>query len=110
MKVNLDGNFKDLDGNDIMEVIQHGGEPVVRPLKRLVAEILTGSYQGEISAGEKLDRAELASKVYKGGDIDLTNAEIEKIKELVGQYSTPLVVMQIFNRLKGIAPDTTSAA
>lgn len=92
MKINFDSNIKGLDGKDLAT------ETGTATLSSIVTGALIANYHDEqfLPGMEKFKRAQLAQRVYAGGDIDFSVEELTLIKELVGKYATPLVVLQIF--------------
>lgn len=82
--------------------IENDGKTIV--LKDVIADMLCGNYQDEsstLSGLEKFERASLALKVKKGGDINFETKELATIKEIIGKRGTVPIVYQAFNILDG---------
>ncbi len=54
-----------------------------------------------LSGAEKFLRFQLAERAHAGGDDQLTRSQVEKLKALIGEACTPLVVGVAFNYLDG---------
>ena len=81
------------------------------PLKmsHVILESLLGTNQNDQpEAVEKFNRYQLAVKIQKGGDVDLSVDECAKIKEMVGKYSTTYFVGKVFEAIEE-KPKTASA-
>lgn len=91
--INLDIELKTLNGEAIKE-----NEKVIM-VKDICANALL-STEEKMEGRVKLENWNLAQKVYKGGDVDLTPEEIVKIRELVGKNYTTLIVGQIYDIVK----------
>jgi len=65
------------------------------------AEALVNNHPDEkgVAGKEKLERFELAIKVYKGKDVELTSEEITLIKKLVAFSYAPLVCGQVWKMI-----------
>lgn len=100
MKFNLNKYITDMDGNDIKE-----NDKSVS-MKRVIVDALVANFMDEpaLSGEEKFKRGALAHKIHTtpaGKSVDLTAEETSLVKNLVGKYSTPLVVHQIYNKIEG---------
>ncbi|MCD6262343.1 MAG: hypothetical protein J7J52_04905 [Deltaproteobacteria bacterium] len=96
MIVNMSAELKTLDGEPLIDA----GKPVT--LKDVSVNALLAQQEREtLDAKEKLARYELALKVNKGGDVEVTVEEIAKIKDCVGKVYPTLVVGQVFHLLEG---------
>lgn len=96
MTVNMDAVLKTLNGEPLIDA----GKPVT--LKDVCVNALLAQQDGEVvDAKEKFARYELALKVNKGGDVEVTAEEITKIKDLTGKIYPTLVVGQVFYLLEG---------
>ena len=93
---NFDAELTDLRG----EPLRHEGKGT--PMSQAVAEALIAPLGDEDATGDaKAARYELALRVVKGGDVDLTVDELALIKERVGRGCVPLAVGQIYRVLNG---------
>lgn len=99
MLINFDTVMKNLNGSEITE----NDKPVA--MKDFVVNALL-SIQGEpnLAAQEKFERGLLATKVYDGGDLELTVEEIATVKKTIGLYYPPLIVAQIYKHIESDAP------
>jgi len=84
---NFDRIVKNIDGTDLVE----NGKPGKMATAICNALMIADDGSGE----EKLQRYNLAVKIYAGGDIDLSVNDCHLIKRLVEKYHGPLVVGQI---------------
>lgn len=92
MLVNFDATIKTLDEKEL--------EPAAVMKDVIVAALLANYGDEQVTGTEKFLRGQLAQKIHVGGDIELSIEELTKIKDLVGKYGTPLVVLQIFNLIE----------
>jgi hypothetical protein len=75
------------------------GEPITTEDKQATLEsisyelLLLSDPRAELSGGAKLKNARLAKKVIEGGEIDLE--EVKIIRDLVGKYGSPAVVLAV---------------
>ena len=93
MKFNFDRNTQNRDGSDIME----SDKPVT--FSTIILNALDAA-DTEASGVEKMERHAIATKVFNGGDIELSTEEISKIKSCVGKHPYPLIVGQIFSYIE----------
>jgi len=93
---NFDANILDVSGKEILE----NGNPT--PLKRIVVDALYSSAPDDvhINGEEKLKRALLAKKIFKGGDIEITTDDLIMIKKLCGERCSTLAYSQIHDVLE----------
>ncbi|HID31302.1 MAG TPA: hypothetical protein EYP19_15065 [Desulfobacterales bacterium] len=96
MKVNMGTKLQTLDGKPLIDQ----GKPVL--LKdAIIAALLSTPQSDKLDAAEKVARYELALKCNVQESIDLTIEDVAKIKKLVGELHSILVVGQISHILEG---------
>ena len=87
----VDSPLCDLTGKPLKE--PGGASPTV---KDVVVNALITATEGTPTATDKFARYQLARKIAKGGDVDLTPEDLTLVKLVVGQVYGPLVVGQVF--------------
>lgn len=96
MKVNFDLALTDFDGNDLTEKNE------TFRLKRAAIEALMVMFPEERDEGEhKYKRFDLASRVHKGGEQEVTPEEAALIKQRIGKLYGPAVVGPAYKLLNG---------
>lgn len=97
MKINFNIELKDMDGKPIMETKD---KPLL--LDKVCVNAVLSEIPDEKTTGEqKLQRFQLAKKIYGAGEIDVTAEEIVLLKDKIGKLYLPLVVGQVFEILEG---------
>lgn len=95
MKVDFSQAFVDLDGNPIVD----GGKPVT--LGMMAAQALLAADPNTPESGEDKARAyDVATRLYRGGEVDITVEDAALIKKKVGQHMTAIVVGQAYRMLE----------
>ena len=76
-------------------------------LRRLAVNSLLSSVDAaELTGEQKLERGELAKKIFmakEGEEVDLESKEIQLVKKQIGKHYNSLVVMQAWPMLEGKA-------
>ena len=88
MKIDFNQLMTMFDGRAI--VIQN----IEQTLGTVCADLLLLEDKEVKSATEKIDRYELAKKIYKGGVIDISQENIDKLKGLIEALATVLIAGQ----------------
>lgn len=91
MIINFSESIKNLAGNSLKE---NGKEISIGNI--CANALLFEDKDDKMTGQEKLERYELAKKIFEKEKVDLTIEEIAKIKEIVGKYSSTLVVGQVY--------------
>lgn len=89
MTKNFDLKIVDLDGKPVSD----GGTDLTAAV--VCAAALLNGGDDKTPTAEKVTRYELAVRVRKGGDVDLTVDELKLISDSVGKMYTPIVVGQV---------------
>jgi hypothetical protein len=100
MKINFDSELKALDG----AALQTGGnesKPFTLKLAAVEALMRDTDQDAKQSGEQKLKRFDLAERIFKGGEIEITPEEAALIKERIGKGFTPAVVGPAFRLLNG---------
>lgn len=97
MIINFDSLMTNMDGSTTTEE----GAPV-KMSAFVMNALLSSNLEQNLSGTDKFKRAQLAEKVYKGGDVELNAEDLSLIKTVVGLYYTPLVVLRIFNHIESV--------
>jgi len=98
MKFNVNEVLKALNGQTLKDV-DANGESIDATLKTAIVNALLAPVQKE-SGVDKVKKYELATRVYKNDEVELTAEEISLIKKCVGENFAPIVVGQVFNILE----------
>lgn len=101
MKINVNQKLKTVEGQTMKDV-GSDGKAVEATLKMaIVNSLLAPLQQGQNESGiEKVKKYELAMRVYKGGEVELTVEDIALIKKQIGDVYPPLIVGQTFDLLE----------
>ncbi len=100
MKINLDQVFTDLNGEVVKQKIN--GKEVPFALAHAAANaLLTENPEKKLSGMDKVRNYDLAVRVYKGGNVDLTPEEIVLIKSVISDCYAPLITGQAYKMLEG---------
>jgi len=99
MKIKTDVVLKNLDGQ-VMKDNDGKGNAVDATLKMAIVNAVLAPVQNE-KGTDKIKKYELAMKVHKNKEVDLTAEDISLIKERVGELFPPLIVGQVYNLLEG---------
>lgn len=96
MNRNFDLQFSTFDGTPI----DHEGS--VFTLKRASVNALLTPFDDErnLPGEKKLERYKLASRIYAGGNIDVTAEEISLLKDLLSKAYSALIVGQAYIALE----------
>ena len=100
MKVDFGECFKNMDGSDA--TVKVDGKDTPLTLGHTIAEALLAPNQDqEKERGPKMAHCYvLASQVYQEKEVDLSEKDVELIKEMVGKnIAMPLIVGQVFEIL-----------
>ena len=101
MKVNVNTEIKDLNG----EVIVEGKDKTPLLVKPILINALTilSQEDKDLDGKERYDRYTIALKISDAEDgmVSLKSEEVAKIKELVGAMYQPLVVGRVYDALEG---------
>lgn len=99
MKLDFSQQLTDLDGNPLQD-----GPPNARrdaTLGYLAATaLLAADPQKPESAEDKVRAYDVAVRVYKGGEQEVSAEDISLIKRKVGEQMTPIVVGQMYRILE----------
>ena len=94
MKVNVNVQIKDLDGNDIEGIT----------VKGIIVQALTvlGEEDKNMTGDMRYTQYDLARRITEAGDVaELKAEDIVLIKKLVGKMYQPIVVGRIYDALEG---------
>ena len=94
MKINFKTKIVDLKGN----VIKEGLEELT--VGNICANALVAYTEDKMEAKSKIENWELAQKIIKEKEVELTPEEIVLIKKVVNEHYGTLVVAQVFRALK----------
>ncbi len=114
MKINLDVVFKDFENEDVKkqivkEVDGPDGKKVVETkdvpltLRIVCTDALMSMPKNpdSFTGDQKVERYELAKRIYEGGTIDLEAEQVALLKRLIGENYVPLIVGPAFEMLEG---------
>jgi hypothetical protein len=99
MKVDTTQVLKTLDGQ-VMKDNDGQGNAVDATLKMALVNSILSPVQKE-SGIDKVKKFNLAQRVYKDDEVELTAEDITLIKERVGETFAPIIVGQVWNILEG---------
>jgi len=99
MLVKVNVPLKTLDGQ-VMKDNDGQGNAIDATVKMVIVNAILAPVQKE-SGVDKVKKFDLAQRIYKSDEVDLTAEEISLIKERVGESFPPIVVGQIWNLLEG---------
>jgi len=85
MKINVDQPLIGLDGKPLMD----GSEKWTLGSLAIFSLVNMSGNDRQVDNMVKFERGELASKLYVGGDVDLSQKEVEMMKERVGFMFDP---------------------
>ena len=97
MLVNVNQVLKNFTGETMKDMVD--GEAIDATVKMAIVNSLLSPVQKE-SGIDKVEKYELAKKVYASDEVDLNEDEIKLIKERVGEIYAPAVVGQVYELLK----------
>lgn len=98
MLINFDQIMKNMDGTDMLE------NDKSIPMKTFISNALLSVHlEPNISGMDKFKRGELAKKVYDGGNLEISSEDITMIKDAVGKYYPPLVVLPVFSYIESMS-------
>jgi len=98
MKINTKKVLVKFDGSPIQDVVND------KTTDAIVRDALVNSLMApneKDSGAKKLEKYDLAMRIYKQDEVDLTAEEAATIKECVGKLFAPIIVGQIFKLLDG---------
>jgi len=103
MKVNVNVNFKTLDGKDIPANPQNIEEGSMNLKNVCVASLLAPLEEEKLDGNEKAKRYSIAQTIYdcKEGYVELSVEDISLLKKLIGNMYLPLIVGQAYSFLEG---------
>lgn len=96
MKINFNQKLKTLDGKEVKD---NDGKPLTLGSVSVNA-LLSNIPNEKVDGKEKVRRYELAKTLNRGGSIDVKSEDIVKIKELISQAYTTLIVGQTHELLE----------
>jgi len=99
MLVNVNQVLKTIDGQT-MKDSDGTGNAIDATVKLAIVNAVLSPVQKE-NGIEKVRKFDLAQRIYKEDDVELTVEEISLIKERVGEVFPPLVTGQVWNILEG---------
>ncbi len=99
MKIDTNQTLKALNG-EVLKDNDGQGNAVDATLKMAVVNALLAPVQKETGL-DKVKKYELATRIYKNDEVELSSEDIVLIKKCVGDNFAPIVVGQIFNILEG---------
>lgn len=93
MKINFDQILVDLSEKDLID-----SEKKVLTLKKVATDALLAANPNEqgVSGEDKAKRYELAVRLVKGGEQEISVEEAVLLKELIGKAYSPIVVGQVY--------------
>jgi len=98
MKINVDQVLKNLDGSNLKDSVN--GEVVDAILQTALINAILAPSKDD-NGVTKIQKYELARKIYKGGEVELTSEEITVCKKAVeATYPSPLIVGQVVEMLE----------
>ena len=98
MKVNTETILTTIQGQPLKDK-DTNGQVIDVTVKTVIINAILIPKQNETGI-EKVQKYELAKKIYSSPEVDLTVEEIVLIKEKVGEAFAPIVVGQIWNLLE----------
>ena len=118
MKVKLNTELKDFEGNAMVFAVAIAGQPatdtqpavkaqpaVNATLGKMMIESLLATFKDEenLSGEEKLKRWQLAIKIKNNAEtaVEMTVEEIALIKKLIGKAYSTIIVGQVWELLEG---------
>lgn len=106
MKLNVDQTLKTLDGQ-VMKDVSTDGEAIDASLKLALVNALLAPKQEPDSGVVKIQKYELAKRIYIGGVVELTVEEVALCKKTIEDaFPSPLLVGQVVELLEGIGKET----
>jgi len=100
MRVDVNQTLKALNG-EVLKDNDGKGNVVDATLKTAIVNgLLAPVQQGKNESGlDKVKKYELATRVYKNDEVELTAEDIVLIKKCVGENFAPIVVGQVYEML-----------
>lgn len=96
MKISFNEALLDFGGKPMIK--EDTGEPLT--IKNVCINSLIGtSPKRDIKPEDKFKQAVLAEKIYNNDELDLSVDNIKLLKDLVGMFWSPIVVMQVWRKL-----------
>lgn len=87
-----------LDGQPMQDNVD--GKAVDATVEQVIVNAVLAPVQKE-SGIEKVKKFNLAQRVYKSDEVELTAEEVSLIKACIGENFAPIVVGQVWNLLEG---------
>jgi len=108
-KIDLSYVFKNLDGKPITEQRKLAEtnqgiqmETITATMKLISTNALLASNDPKLDGAEKAKRYALALKINDAGkEIELGIDDLKLLKDLIGQFGSPLIVGQAWEQLEG---------
>jgi hypothetical protein len=107
MKINFSQPLKSMDGTPFTE--RDGEKDVILTLGTIAVSALLHNHAGDDRAdgSEKFQRFELASKLYQKGEVEVSDEETSRIKNLIGKMYATRIVGPAFMALTPSTPTPT---
>jgi len=100
MKVKISMVLKDVKGDSLMQPTETGKKELLNVKTILASALFNMNPDDKVSGQEKYERGKLAEKIMTAvKEVELSVDEITKIKKLVGESYSPLIVWQIWDLL-----------
>jgi hypothetical protein len=98
MQINVNDVLTQLDGTPLKDMVN--GEAKDATVGMAIINALLAPAEGD-NGVKKVQKYELAMRVYKNDSVDITVEEATLIKECVGRAFAPIIVGQLFALLDG---------
>ena len=104
IKIDFSTILHNIEGEPFLDDVamqSNGGTKVELTLGRAASNplLMTNPKGGDVNGKEKFDRSMLAVRVYGGDTVDLKAEEVTKLKTLIGDLYSPLVVYRAWQVL-----------
>ena len=100
MRKNFDGNILDLDGKEMKETKPGSMEQTPISVKTICVNAILSNDEKR-PGEEQIKRYQLAKRINKGGDVEVTAEEIALIKKAVAANFPPIVTGFVDEKLEG---------
>lgn len=94
MLINFDTTLKHFDGTDVIE----NNQPVTL-CAVIVNSLMTPLPEEALTGMQKAEFYQLAFRIYKGGEQEVSHEEAVLIKDRVGRTHNPIAVGQVYDAL-----------